>query len=181
MNIKISIPLPNDAEAVYDLFKDTWLATYPNVENDITTENILSKYPEDKREKTIARWEKFYTDLNTHFESSETRVWVSKENNKIVGVVTLDNTNPLKIGALYVHPSAQGKGIGSLLMNHIFDYVSNAPLQLNVAKYNARAIKFYKHFGFKIAGDVIDSNGQLPSGKIIPEIKMLRKIEIVSS
>ena len=59
-----------------------------------------------------------------------------------------------KIHKIYVLPSAQGKGIGKKLIDHISGAAlshGNRILSLNVNR-NNKAVDFYKKTGFKIAG-----------------------------
>ena len=59
-----------------------------------------------------------------------------------------------KIHKIYIHPSAQGKGIGKLLIKRAEDIAlenKNAILSLNVNRDN-KAVKFYESQGFTIAG-----------------------------
>jgi ribosomal protein S18 acetylase RimI-like enzyme len=59
-----------------------------------------------------------------------------------------------KIHKIYIHPSAQGKGIGKLLIKKAEDIArenQNAILSLNVNRDN-KAVKFYEGQGFAITG-----------------------------
>lgn len=172
MNITISPVSPEDAEGVYAVFRNTWLDTYPSLEHNITTEDILSKYPEDKKEETLKSWRKFYSGITP---DSYTQVWVAKNQDKVVGVMTIDKDTPIRIGALYVLPEFQGYGIGKMLMEQALAYIGHADAQLNVATYNARAIGFYEKYGFRVIGPIDDPYGVLPTGKRIPEVRMIRK------
>jgi ribosomal protein S18 acetylase RimI-like enzyme len=161
---------PEDAEGVYKVFRDTWLATYPNVKNNITVEDIISKYPQNKQIETVARYRKFYEKIAANPDDSTTSVWVATENGQVVGVVTLDKEIPVRIGAVYVLPDYQGHGVGKKLMEFILEKVGHQEVVLNVAKYNTRAIKFYENFGFRIMGEVNDPNGQLPKVKMVKAV-----------
>lgn len=51
---------------------------------------------------------------------------------------------------MYVAPEAQGKGVGSKLMNQVLDwYGRDQDIYLEVVSYNQNAINFYKRFGFR--------------------------------
>lgn len=166
---------PKDAEQNYEVFKQTWLATYPNEENNITVYDVLSRYPIENREATIEKYSNFYEKINNNPDEATTLVWVAEKGDKIMGLITIDKMEPIKIGAIYVLPEFQGKGVGKALIEYVIEKYGKSDLQLNVAKYNAKAIDFYKKQGFESVGDVNDPNGALPSGKVIPEIKMIRK------
>jgi putative acetyltransferase len=58
---------------------------------------------------------------------------------------------------LAVHPKAQGKGIGSALIEAVIDQADNwlniIRLELDVYTDNERAISLYKKYGFEIEGE----------------------------
>ena len=58
------------------------------------------------------------------------------------------------IGAMYVHPSAQGTGLADALMTALLNHAATVveQVQLTVNSENARAIKFYKRHGFRQIG-----------------------------
>lgn len=67
-----------------------------------------------------------------------------------------------KLHKLYVLPSAQGKGVGKLLMNEVYNQVKDAggsALQLNVNKHN-KAKDFYLKAGFVVVEEVKLDIGQ---------------------
>lgn len=173
--IEIASVTPEDAPGVYKVFKDTWLATYPSESAGISRDDILAKYPDDKYEETMARWRSFYEKINSDPDSASTLIWTAKEEGHVVGVITIDKTTPVKIGALYVLPEKQRLGIGRQLMEFVLNYLGPQDITLNVANYNSKAINFYKKFGFVEVGPIEDPYGVLPSGKRIPEIQMIKQ------
>ncbi|HEX9804290.1 MAG TPA: GNAT family N-acetyltransferase [Candidatus Dojkabacteria bacterium] len=174
-NLKIELAKPADAEEVYELFKTTWLDTYVNEKHGITKEDILSKYPESKRKSTIVKYAKFYENMNKDIEKSETVVWLAKNDSQVVGLVSIDRKVPIQIGAVYVLPEFQRQGIGKQLIEYILKFLGNKVITINVASYNERAIKFYEKYGFEVHNIIKDSSGELPTGKIIPEVQMIKK------
>ena len=72
--------------------------------------------------------------------------WVAEENQKVVGIIGLDNN---EVRTFYVEPLYQGKGIGRLLYNK----VKEISLQRNKKELTVRssieAVDIYKHLGFK--------------------------------
>lgn len=70
-----------------------------------------------------------------------------------------------KIHKIYVLPTAHGKGLGKVLMDHIREFAlshQNPTLTLNVNRYN-RAVQFYERIGFQVVGqeDISIGNGYL--------------------
>lgn len=166
----------SDIPAIGDITHITWLATYPNQEEGITVADVESVYTIDqnsaeyitKQERRIAR----YSNPNFH-------IWVAENNGKIIGfcsAVKEETSN--RIMAIYVLPSYQGIGIGKALINKAFEWLGNEKeILVNVARYNGNAIQFYERMGF-IKTDkkgVFDDIARLPTGKVIPEIQMVRK------
>lgn len=173
-SLEIVIPKPTDAESVYELFRKTWLETYPNDKLGITKDDVSRHYlPENKAAKLV-RFRDYYQKLNDDFENQDMWAWVAKVNSKVIGIVTYDREIPAKVGALYVLPSHHGEGVGKALMQHVLEIIGNQEVVVNVASYNSKAIEFYKKFGFAITG-AIEDKVDFGNGKYIPEIQM-RKI-----
>ncbi len=80
--------------------------------------------------------------------------------------------------AIYVIPDYQKKGIGGLLIKRAFGWLgNNKDIFVNVVSYNQKAIGFYNRFDFKKTGrtGIFDKAAQLPGGKVMPEIEMIKK------
>ena len=61
----------------------------------------------------------------------------------------------LRVHKIYIHPEAQGKGLGRSLINHAIDVAFDLDLtsiHLNVNRFN-KAVDFYKNIGFKVIGE----------------------------
>ena len=167
----IEVASPDDAEAIAHIQKETWLATYPNEEYGITEDDIKSK--EFTSEKRILGWKERFEN-----PSKDIQTFVVKEGNDVVGFCTLSKGEIENIvRALYLLPSAQGKGLGKeLLMKGLQWLGSEKDISLHVAKYNSGAIDFYSKCGFEIdETDVSGSGTQLSSGAVIPVIRMIKK------
>ena len=67
--------------------------------------------------------------------------------NRIVGVI---GSTENRIRSFFVSPSFQGKGVGRSLIEHLEREVKK--LRINFIQLNSSlyAVKFYKHFGYKI-------------------------------
>lgn len=76
-----------------------------------------------------------------HIPAAETWVFVSEGH--LVGFISLfDN----EVGAIFVAPAAQGRGIGRALMDHARSM--HAELELEVFKANHIGRRFYDRYGF---------------------------------
>lgn len=165
----IEIARPEDAEAVVRIQKETWLATYPNEEHGITVEDILAKglgSPE-----RAERWRKTIAE-----QADQDHLWMAKQGGNVVGYCyAKKDAEEGKISALYVLPSAQGKGAGRKLMTEALTWLgTDKPISLGVVTFNAKAIAFYKSFGFHETTEPPEEIPPLPSGKRMPQLKMKR-------
>ncbi|MCE7056567.1 GNAT family N-acetyltransferase [Algoriphagus sp. AGSA1] len=89
--------------------------------------------------------------------------FLAEENGEKLGFTGIEvNQVPgkTKIHKIYILPTAQGKGIGKLLIKKAKEIAlanDQVSLLLNVNKYNQGAITFYEYLGFvKIDEEVID-------------------------
>lgn len=95
------------------------------------------------------------------------------EQDQVLGTARIieKEKNIAKIGRVAVSQEARGKGIGSRLMEHCIEYITE---QMSVTEIRLdaqlRAVKFYEALGFKSYGEIFDDAG-------IEHIAMIRKIE----
>jgi ribosomal protein S18 acetylase RimI-like enzyme len=168
--IEIFEATAEDAAGIIAVQKKTWLATYPNEEFGITEQDILSK-DWDSPDR-LARWQKTIAE-----EGDANRLWIAKEDEKIVGFCSAQRGDVQnRIGAIYILPEYQGQGVGKKLLEKAFNWLGDEKdATLEVAKYNTNAIEFYKKFGFEGESEIAPSPAsQLPSGKLIPGIEMVK-------
>jgi ribosomal protein S18 acetylase RimI-like enzyme len=167
---------PDDAEAVFNVQRLTWFDTYPNEEAGITKEDIRMRLEGEHGElipKKIEQWRKIIETAG-----NEGAAFVVRDSSKVVGFVTPAITNGRRrIGALYVLPEFQGKGIGSKLLEKAIEWHGRSEdIFLQVASYNQNAIDFYKSHGFEGTGRVVtDELAHRAGSKAIPEIEMVLK------
>lgn len=115
---------------------------------------------------------------NELVESKNKHTWVLKnDKGEVVGfckVTKLGATG--EINAMYTLPGYEGKGVGKRLMEKSLEWLgAGSDIKLKVVAYNTNAISFYKKFGFQETETKIDYGGtQLPSGKEIPRIEMVK-------
>ena len=166
-----------DMPAIFEISHTTWLVTYPNEEEGITVEDVETVFDVDKNsvkyKQAQKRRVKRYSNPRFH-------VWVAESDGKITGfcsAVKEENVN--RIMAIYVLPGYQGKGIGKSLIREGFKWLGkDKDILVNVARYNNGSIRFYEKMGFKNTEreGVFDDIARLPTGKVIPEIQMVRTI-----
>lgn len=169
--ISIRQATPEDAEQVFKVRAETWLSTYPNKELGITTDMIRQKFknPEAGIEKT-----RRYLQDQTH-----THTWVADDDGVIAGFIVASIADgKQEILAAYILPEYQGNGIGSMLMQSALDWIGEGEIEVHVASYNDQAITYYKKFGFETQGTKDGDLTELPGGKSIPEIRMLRQSKV---
>lgn len=173
--ITIEQAVPADAEAVCNVLRQTWLDTYPNEEAGITREDIQRRVEGEHGERIPQNIERWRDRIET--KDGTTAVYVARAGDKIIGMTAPGIINDQRrIGAIYVLPEAQGKGVGSQLMQKALTWHgSKEDIFLAVASYNQNAIDFYKRFGFVPTGKPIEDEGDVFNGKQIPEIEMVLK------
>ncbi len=82
--------------------------------------------------------------------------WVYVREGRLVGFIALIGN---EVGALFVDPTVQGKGIGRALMDHAGTL--RAELEVEVFKANRIGRRFYDHYGFSLVKEHIhEQTGQ---------------------
>jgi GNAT superfamily N-acetyltransferase len=174
-SVTIERALPEDAEAVSELLRQTWLATYPNAKAGITEEDIRLRTEGENGERipqNVENWRK-----RIESDDGSVAVFVARTDGKVLGMAALGIIDgKRKIGAMYVLPEAQGKGVGSILMQNALEWHGDKEdIYLLVASYNQNAIDFYKRFGFEQTDTPIVDEGNVYGDTHIPEIKMIKR------
>ncbi len=171
-NLTITFATLEDILPIANVHRAVWLSTYPNEELGITAADILEKdFFSTKRTDWL---KKKLTE-----ESDGYHVWVVKnELEKVVGFCQAEkNLKNHKINALYVLSEYQGRGLGKKLMHCALDWLGNEKeIVLDVVTYNQNAIRFYTSLGFHFTGDSTPAEelAKLPSGKTMPELRMIK-------
>lgn len=172
-NIHVREAQPEDADAMRDVQRRTWLATYPNEAYGITREDIEARFREDPATAEKRRERRRQLVCTPPFHA-----WVALEGTVVISFCRIEQGEQKNhIQALYVLPDFQHKGIGKHLLQAALDWLgTEKEVVLEVASYNENAIAFYRAFGFVSIGPVDPAELlQLPSGARFPEIKMVRK------
>lgn len=174
-NLAIREAQPDDAEQLAILYKETWRATYPNDEYGITRQDIEEKTKNwGNQEDVQIRREKIQNSKEYVFNI------VADIDGCIIGnsvFIRKPEGECNKLATMYVHPEYHGMGVGAAFAKEGLQWLgSGKPIALEVAKYNRRAIEFYRKFGFEIAGDGESPVADLPSGATIPEYLMVKDV-----
>ncbi len=170
----VELAIPADAEGVFNVQRLTWLATYPNADAGITEDDIRIRVEGEHGEiisQKIEHWRKC-----NEATGSERATFVVHDDSRVVGFAApaiIEGRR--RIGAIYVLPEAQGKGVGGKLLQKAIEWHGrDEDIFLHVASYNQNAIEFYKKNGFVETDTKIkDEVAQLGRGKEIPEIEMV--------
>lgn len=166
--------LPEDAEGIFNVQRSTWLNTYPNEAAGITEEDIRVRLEGPNGELIPQRIERWRQGVET--TDDKRAVFVVKNEGEVIGFVApAIMEGQRRIGALYVLPGLQGKGIGYQLTDKaVVWHGRNEDIFLHVARYNNSAIGFYERYGFVPTGRHIEDEDAKRSGnKEIPEIEMV--------
>jgi GNAT superfamily N-acetyltransferase len=78
--------------------------------------------------------------------------WVAEERGRLLGFLSIEQSRTLGadvLERLYVEPAEQGRGIGTVLLDHAKALRPNG-LQLWVFQRNAGARRFYERHGFRL-------------------------------
>lgn len=159
---------PEDVEATRTIVRDAWLRIYPNQEHGITLEDLqgIDWFTEmDRRRQEIIK-------------SKDKHTWVLRDDKGVVvGFCKATKIDEIgEIDAMYVVPELEGKGFGKKLIQKAIEWLGiDVNIRLEVVSYNTHAIGFYKKMGFQETTNPLKSRQtQLPSGKEIPRIEMMR-------
>lgn len=176
--VTIERAVSGDAEAIFEIKRQGWLNTYPNEDLGISVEYIRGRVEGEYGERIPRNIERWRNKIN--ITDGTKAIFVARINGKVAGFVAPGFTDgQRRLGALYVLPEAQGKGIGGGLMRKALEWHgSDEDVYLVVASYNQNAIDFYKSFGFEETNRVVKDEGDVYGNTQIPEIEMVRKADL---
>jgi len=166
----------DDAEAIMNLKAAAWLDTYPNEALGITVEDVSLRVHGEHGERLVEGIENWKKGIGE--EDGKTRVtFVARVDGEVAGFVAPRTVDGRRfIGAMYVMPGKQSKGIGGQLMQRALEWHGrDEDIYLHVASYNQRAINFYERFGFETTDTKLPDEIGMPGGKSLPETEMVLK------
>lgn len=168
MNEKITIrpATTNDVDEIFEINSQTWLDTYASEEYDIWERDISNWWDNDKRENA----------MKNRAEEISQNPWayhVATFEWKVIGYTWgRKHEQYNELFAIYILNTFQGKGIWTMLIPKVFEYLWNEkPIMVNVIWYNQKAIKFYEKIGFRFHKKLDDF--ELLPWKLVPEIQMI--------
>lgn len=134
-----------DIETIQAIAKETWPVTFGEILSVSQIDYMLEMM--------------YSTEAITRQMTAQNHVFfLATENNKPVGYLSVEASykgqSKTKIHKIYILPSAQGKGIGKLLIEkavQVAKEYQNQLLSLNVNRNNV-AVKFYQTVGFAVVG-----------------------------
>ncbi len=165
-----------DAEAIRVVQRKTWLATYLNAELGITKDYIKDRLDGPRGELIKPRLTRIRSAIAGATAGSA--VYVARSGNSLAGYVFPTLIDGQKhVGALYVLPEYQGRNLGTLLMQKVFDWHGESEsVYVHVAITNLNAIRFYKRLEFEeTRRDIIDNAARNQGIPEIPCIEMVRR------
>lgn len=166
--IKITKASLDDVEPIRRMQAQSWCDTYENPEIGVTAKWL--------RERT-ASWftpEKLaesYEHLGKVFANPQQFYRVAKRDGEVVGFVhfSTHNDDSKELAGMYLDKSVHGTGLAQRLVAEARDFLGDKKVDLWVAEYNTRAIKFYEKCGFRI----VPGERKISSDKI-PSVRMER-------
>ncbi len=165
----ISKPNPEDAEAIHEMIKASWYATYISKEIGITKEDLDVSYTPEIEENQI----KAFRNRAENPKENDISL-VAKDGSEVIGFIRFRiQENLIEWVSLYAHPDYFGKGVGTALWQEAKKLLPiDKPIIVEVATYT-KAIDFYKKLGFIETGEKYPGNVMEVSKVAIPLIKMV--------
>lgn len=151
-----------DINTIQEIAHATWPDTYKKILSETQLEFMLDKY--------------YATDLLVHLMTNENHYFIlAYENEDCLGFASYQHhyleQAVTRLHKIYLLPSAQGKGVGKLLLDEVEKQAKSVAMKsisLNVNKFN-KAATFYKKIGFKI---IAEEDLEIGEGYLMEDFKM---------
>lgn len=139
----------DDVLKIRTMHAHSWLVAYPNEEFGVPEEWVKERVAAWTTEEGIQKSKEHFRSIFGH---PAHYYRIAELNDKVVGLVHAINEGEKQhLAALYVDESQYGNGLAQRLMDGAIDWLDTAKsIDLEVAVYNARAIRFYEKYGFKV-------------------------------
>ncbi len=141
--IFIEEPIPDDAGEIFFIQRQTWHESYIDY---LSHEDIEKRFCDSPK-----RIQKIREKIN---DKNHTKYFIARDEEKIIGFISLSNTPRNEIHSLYVIQGYQGQGIGKKLLLKGIDWFYDKPVFVHVNKKNELARKFYEKFQFQFTKNV---------------------------
>ncbi len=162
-----------DAADIARIQHESWLATYPSEKAGITREDIAEHLGivDDRAQRCANRLNLEAKDID--FIGA---TYVLEIGGRVVGFCKVARgMHTGHVDALYLDPAFAQKGFGGELFQKGLQWLGDeAPIDLEVASYNDRAIHFYERFGFRKQDKAKPL--ELLGGKFLPLTLMVRDV-----
>lgn len=128
---------PEDADKIREVARITWKATYKDL------------IPEAIQEQFLAG---AYSDQHMRIRINQTIFFVAEQDGDIIGFANaLIKEGCAELSAIYVLPTAQGRGVGSGLLRAIMSRLGDVSQMIaEVEAGNVLGERFYRAKGFKV-------------------------------
>ena len=160
-----------DAATVATIQRRVWLDTYPSAEHAITVADLCTRLDGD----LPGRWRR---QIGTC--GPRRQVFVARHGQGAVGfaAVAVAESGRHWLGALYVLAAAQGRGVGSALLDLALGWHGCSDVYADVAAYNTHALAFYDRHGFEAAGEpALDLTGSSMGLTPIPLVRLVHRVD----
>jgi ribosomal protein S18 acetylase RimI-like enzyme len=153
--LTISSPEERDAEGMFRVLHESWLATYTTPEIGLTRKDIEEKHAGAAKESQIAA---FASRARSRPQNDTTLV--AKEGDEVIGFLrATTGESIIEIRSLYVLPEHTSMGIGTALWDRALTFLPpHLPVVVDVAT-NTRAVGFYERLGFQDTGQRMIEEG----------------------
>lgn len=146
--ISIEEPSPDDAGEIFFVQRQTWHESYTDY---IDHEEIEGRFTDSPKR---------IEQIKEKIKKNSTNYFVAKDEDKIVGFISLTKNPKNEIFSLYVLEQSQGQGIGKQLMHKGVDWFKGEEIYIHVAVENKKAQSFYKKFGFNFIKNLSSSESK---------------------
>ena len=159
---------PDDADAITELWVQSWLDTYIAPEHGVTADYVAGLMTR----RSSAQGREALRSAIARGHDSRQAFFVAEADGRIVGIAgpRVTDEGVQRVGALYAERAWHGRGVGAALMIRVLAWRDpSLPLFLEVAPYNGRARAFYRKWGFVDVPGSESHNGQIPTIMMVLE------------
>ena len=149
--------VPTDLPAVQRLLRETWHATYDAI------------YGPPKVEAFSRDWHSI-EGLARQLTQPQSVFLVAEQAGAVIATSFAYEMEPglVRLSRLYVHPSAQTRGLGARLMQAtLAPFGPMVRVRLDVEALNSKALRFYERHGFVQIGALDDIDPSSGSGTLV--------------